>query len=221
MCTLATILQFTVSHHIVLFPYLYPQHFGCKMCIDQPTSWLSSCTAKTSHLALNQRRLSSCQDSSFHTEMFASAECIWFMFQINHLPKKHAFYRRQISKKGFFFFYVYGGTGQCHANQSKTTCGATMRGRSLYDITFTILNAPRQLSHTSDCLNTPLPLCERSAGIYTFWHPTTPCGKPGHKRCRKGDSLCVRARVCVHSTACVCPLRAVKEDFTLVSIVEI
>lgn len=104
MCTLATILQFTVSHRIVLFPYLYPQHFGCKMCIDQPTSWLSSCTAKTSHLALNQRRLSSCQDSSFHTEMFASAECIWFMFQINHLPKKHAFYRRQISKKGFFFF---------------------------------------------------------------------------------------------------------------------
>lgn len=48
-----------------------------------------------------------------------------------------------------------------------------------------------------------LPLCERSAGIYTFWHPTTPCENPSHKRCRKGDSLCVCACVCALHSMCV------------------
>lgn len=72
---------------------------------------------------------------------------------------------------------------------------ATMRGRSLYDNTFTILTAPGQLSHTSDCLNTQQAFIPSDIPPPRVKIPATKgVGKEIH-------FVCVRA--CVHSTACV------------------
>lgn len=52
---------------------------------------------------------------------------------------------------------------------------------------------------TSDCQHTFPSLCERSAGIYTFWHPITPCGKTLITRTVRGEIASVSRclRLCV------------------------
>lgn len=144
------------------------------MCLDQPTSWLSWCTAKTSHLALQQRHLSSCQDSSFHMEICLSANSTFSTFQKTKTKKKRG---ENVEMNAGIW---------SESDQLETTWCSHEGTFSFWHCFYSPQCSEPTVSHFRLLAHISF-----SAGIYTFSDSTSPWGKTGHKRNQKGDSLCV------------------------------